>query len=80
MSELWEDLICIPLVLSSSLQSPEQSIVSLSSETSSAPPISDIWWIILQNVLVSLSIFVMKYLANCVPVLFLSFFLPLLFR
>lgn len=46
MSELWRDLICIPLVLSYSLQSPEQSIVHCSSETSHAPPLSDIWLII----------------------------------
>lgn len=67
MSELWEDLICIPLVLSSSLQSPEQSIVSLSSETNNAPPISDIWWIILQNVLVSLSIVVDEIFGKLCP-------------
>lgn len=42
MSELWRNLICIPLMLSNSPQSPEQSIVHCSSETSHAPPMADI--------------------------------------
>lgn len=46
MSEVWGDLICIPLVLSNSLQSPEQSIVCCSRETGHATSISDVWLII----------------------------------
>lgn len=46
LDELQGNLTCIPLVLSSSLQNPEQSIAHCSSETSDAPSVSDMWLII----------------------------------
>ena len=76
MSELWRDLICIPLMLSNSPQSPEQSIVRCSSETSHAPPMADISLIISRMSLYHFLFLLMKHLTNCVPVLFHSFFFP----
>lgn len=68
MSELWRDLICIPLMLSNSPQSPEQSIVHCSSETSHAPPMADISLIISRMSLYHFLFLLMKHLTNCVPV------------
>lgn len=74
MSALWRDLICIPLVLSNSLHSLEQSIVHCSSENSQAPPRADICLIISRMSLYHFLSLLMKHLTNCVPVLFVSFF------